>query len=223
MAISKVLPLQDTLKEAWNKTFGAKASIWAAIVITIVVVAILHALKVFPLIGILFVILGKIAGQLLRAGIVFIGILRARSAPITYKKMFRTIELYLALKIIGLFILEFIIFLPLAIIIAAFNIVPALNGFIGLIVSLLCFIAIIVISVRLSMATGLVVDKESNPWDAIKQSFLATRNHFWELLGIYIVFGIILLLSIIPLGIGLIWTIPMSFVLYGTVYRKLVG
>ena len=41
------------------------------------------------------------------------------------------------------------------------------------------------------------------------------------LIGIYIIQFCIVIISMIPLGIGLIWTLPFILILYGTVYKRL--
>jgi uncharacterized membrane protein len=38
-----------------------------------------------------------------------------------------------------------------------------------------------------------------------------------------IVISLIVMVSMIPLGIGLIWTLPMMMIAYGIIYRNMFG
>jgi uncharacterized membrane protein len=38
-----------------------------------------------------------------------------------------------------------------------------------------------------------------------------------------IVMSLILIVSVIPLGIGLVWTLPMGMIAYGIIYRNMFG
>src|SRR5205085_143591 len=75
--------------------------------------------------------------------------------------------------------------------------------------------------VRLMLSIAFVLEQNVNPWRAIVLSFHATRCNFWRLFGWYIAIWIIMMISIIPLGIGLIWTLPLIYISYGMIYKTL--
>lgn len=81
----------------------------------------------------------------------------------------------------------------------------------------------IYLSIAYSMAMLLVVDKKMSPWQALETSRKAVTKRWFALFGLYIVFGIISVISIIPLGLGFIWTIPLMVIAMGIVYRNMFG
>ena len=74
-----------------------------------------------------------------------------------------------------------------------------------------------------SYAMILMLDKDMGLWKALETSRKAVTKHWFKVLGFYIVIFIISILGSIPLGIGLIWTAPLSFIAYGTLYRNIFG
>jgi uncharacterized membrane protein len=133
------------------------------------------------------------------------------------------------LKLIGLYILQFIILIIPAVI--AGGCVGIASGAesagryllmlpMGLL-AIIAGLATIYLSLRLLMGMGLVLDRGATPWHAVKMSFRATRSNVWPLIGIILAELGILIVSAIPLGIGLIWTLPFVWVVYGTVYKRL--
>jgi hypothetical protein len=79
----------------------------------------------------------------------------------------------------------------------------------------------IYLSVAYFFATVLVVDKGLSPWQALETSRKAvTKQWFRVFLSIIGVF-LFTLVSMIPLGIGLIWTIPWSMLVYAILYQHL--
>lgn len=73
------------------------------------------------------------------------------------------------------------------------------------------------------MAMPLVVEKGLSPWQALEASRKAVSKHWFGFLGLYIVLILIIMISAIPLGIGLIWTVPMLFIAWGIMYRNMFG
>ena len=66
----------------------------------------------------------------------------------------------------------------------------------------------------------LIADKELKIWDAMELSRKAVFSHFFSIFILYILLVIIMAISAIPLGIGMIWTIPMVLItFYGLLYR----
>jgi uncharacterized membrane protein len=160
--------------------------------------------------------------------------LRARDEPIHYKQIFRGFEQPIALRIIGVYVLQCLIFLPLMMLgvilpIAIYG--EAINNTINsgisfssfLIVSwfLLSIIITIYLAIRMMFSMAFVVDQGTDPWPAIKKSFQITRCNELPLLAILICQIAIFLISGLALLIGLIWTLPLILIIYGMAYNKL--
>ena len=105
---------------------------------------------------------------------------------------------------------------------ASFNNLHNVVGLASVIVCLGAIILTFYLAMRLYLAKGIVLDQQVGPWAAIKKSFRATKYNVWRLIGLTLLNAIILLVSVIPLGIGLIWSLPYLFINYGMVYRRLV-
>ena len=232
-----LIPVRETITTAWHKVSGTKGSVWAGIGIIVLVgigFAILEAItKAVPFINGLITIINQIVVFLLQMGLLYIGIKRAAEMPITYKLMYRTYELSMTIRVILVYILKILILLPSMILLI---ISVVLNGLTtagsiqpsGLMTTLIVilfiigFISLIYLSIRIALGMAFALDQEVNPWQAIKMSFAATNENVWRLIGIYIIQLIIVIISMIPLGIGLIWTIPFILILYGTIYQRLL-
>ncbi len=90
---------------------------------------------------------------------------------------------------------------------------------------ILCLIAVIAgifIFVRLALTLAFLLEQNAGIGEAFVLSFRATRGNVWRLIGLYIVWWFIMVISMIPLGIGLIWTFPLSYIIYGMIYKALM-
>lgn len=81
----------------------------------------------------------------------------------------------------------------------------------------------IYLAVAYSMSLYLVVDKKLSPWQALETSRKAVTKRWFALFGLYVVLSIFNLIGAIPLGIGLIWTIPLFMIAFGIAYRNMFG
>jgi uncharacterized membrane protein len=92
---------------------------------------------------------------------------------------------------------------------------------------LLGFICLILpgiyLAVAYSYALPLTVEKNLGPWEALETSRKAISKQWFTYFGLWLVMGLIVAISVLPLGIGLIWTLPMAMIAYGIVYRDLFG
>ena len=95
------------------------------------------------------------------------------------------------------------------------------------ITSVICYIlgigSAVYLMLRLYVATPLVIMQKANPWAAIKHSFSATKHHVLALFVLIIANILIFMISLIPLGIGLIWSLPYLLISYGVIYERLVS
>lgn len=246
------LPVFQTIQAAWHQVKGTKATLWAAIALSLLTAmgfgvaerflqtllqgASKAAVVVPPsttitvtAVTMIMRLIANIVVTLLDMGLIYIAIQKVFGLPFNFKMLFRAFAKDRILWAFGVIILlQLMVVLPTTILIAAGSYVSQHYGtnLAQLLASLLFFVAIIFglyYSVRLSMAIGVVMNEGFNAWQAIKISYKATQGNFWRLVGLQVTVLLIVLLSIIPLGIGLIWIIPFAFLCYGVVYKKLVG
>lgn len=225
------LPVMDTIKLAWSKVYGAKGSIWAGFGIVFVIMFCLGLIdgvfqyawpNIEPAVG--FVV--QVVGFLLQMGLVYLGIRRAQDAPINYRLIFRSFESRITIRIIGLYIMQvLILIIPMIFIIVGIVINTADSSSGTLAISILLFIlggvAVLILAVRMMLSMGYVLDRAAGPIEALKLSFAASKSNFWRMLGVTIIETLIIIVSAIPLGIGLIWTLPFGLIVYGVMFNLL--
>lgn len=73
------------------------------------------------------------------------------------------------------------------------------------------------------MAVPLVVEKNMGPWQALETSRKAVGKRWFSVLGLLLLLSLINLIGLIPLGIGLVWTLPVSVIAFGLLYRNMFG
>ena len=200
------------LGEAWRKTKGLKGAFWAA--------AILIYLLVFGVSFVLGILLGlagddpmaSALGQLVvqlvlmaliypfMTGLIMLAVRRSVDLPVSYTMAFgfmdRTGPILLA------------------------AILMTLLTFIGF---LLLFLPGIYLSLAYALTLPLIAEKGLGAWRAMEASRRAITRHWFKFFGLLFVMALIVTISAIPLGIGLIWTYPMMMNVLGIVYREAFG
>jgi uncharacterized membrane protein len=95
------------------------------------------------------------------------------------------------------------------------------------IIIMLGFLLLILPGIYLGVAYGLtyplIMDKDLGPWEAMEASRKAIHHHWCQIFILGLLMTLIIVFSAIPLGIGLIWTIPMGTIVLGIVYRIIFG
>ena len=86
---------------------------------------------------------------------------------------------------------------------------------------LIIIIPLVYISLRLQFYDYFLVDEECNIVEAVKKSMAITKGYIMELFLLGAVMSIIVLVSIIPLGVGLFISIPLATMVNTYVYQKL--
>ncbi len=210
--------IRAIISEAWDKTSGSKGTFWLA--------ALLYCLVVFPVsfglefglraVGIgytpgdpiskmvVFMIISQtiqlIVSMPLAMGLFMIAVKRATGAPAEATDVFAYFP-----KTMPLFVTALLMYLFIAI---------------GL-----CLLVLpgIYLMVAYCLAMPLIVEKNLSPWDALEASRKAVTHRWFRFVGLYIVMLVIMIVAAIPLGIGLIWVMPMFMLAAGIVYRNIFG
>ena len=205
--------ISEVFQEAWQRTSGFKAPVLAAVLIIFFALAaisfgIILLMGFFDMIDpalatILtsaFNFIISMASYPLCAGILMMGLYRSVDAAVEFNMAFAYFSY------------------SLPIIIAAF--------FSSLLV-VLGFMLLVLPGIYLSIAyiftLPLIIEKEMDFWQAMEASRKAVHQHWFKIFFIYALLGIIYLISLIPLGLGLIWALPFFVALHGVLYRRIFG
>lgn len=81
----------------------------------------------------------------------------------------------------------------------------------------------IYLSIAYSFTLPLMVDKKLDIWGAMEVSRRAVTKEWFTIFGVNVSLVLLTILSAIPLGIGLIWTLPLLMIAQGVMYRKIFG
>ncbi len=195
----------EILSEAWARIDGYK---WPVAVITSVYMTIYLVVAIVA--GVLFYdkpsqmeAVMQLAGLTMipmSAAITMMGLNMAMAQPITVKQLFAYYDklfLLIGLQIlIGLAVLFGLVLL----------IIPG-----------------IYLAIALMFAIPLMLEKNLSIIDAFEASRKAVTPHWFKIFGLLLVMGVILFLSLLPLGLGMIWTFPMMMAVMGVLYRRIFG
>jgi len=192
--------ITGVLKEAFNRSNGVKgtfiASLFLYFLIQLTIAFILISL--IPQITDYLNLIVSMLTLPIAVGIILLGITHARGQTITFKQIFSYFGSYP--------------FLLLAyILVTLFTIV----GFIALV------IPGIYLSVAYIYTLPLIVDKNLDVWNAMELSRKTITQQWFRFFGLGIVSFFFVLISAIPFGIGLIWTLPTVYIAYGLLYHRL--
>jgi len=92
---------------------------------------------------------------------------------------------------------------------------------------MLGFVLLILPGIYLSFAYGmafpLLIDKKMGIWEAMETSRKAISKCWFRYFGLIIVLLLIAVAATIPLGIGLIWALPLASMVIGVLYVKMFG
>ncbi len=208
--------ISEILKEAWTLMKGAKRYILGGTIIMYIILFAFGALMAV-IQGVVFgsshehmaaaagfqfltQLVSMAISYPMTAGIMMIGIRRSVGLPIDLSLLFGYFGRVIPLVLMSLL-----------------SMVLVVIGF------LLLVIPGIYLGVSYIMAMPLVVEKNLGPWRALETSRKAVTKKWFSIFGLFFVIGLISMVSMIPLGIGLIWTIPMASLAFGILYRTIFG
>ena len=225
------LPVLDTLNTAWEKVKGAKGTFWAvlAIVFAVQLVAGFFTSMLKPSNDFSLLFLGAISLavgvfiMIVTWGLMYIGIQRAAGQPVQYRMVWYAFDLKLFFNMIGLYVLQILIMACVTTLLWLSSFLANnVNGLLAIIVYIIWVVLFIHVVLRMYLAKAFVIAKQVGPIDAIKASFAATKGNVWRLIGVTMAAMLVLIVSAIPFGIGLIWSLPFIFIAYGELFKRLV-
>ena len=207
----------DIFSEAWEKTRGAKGTFLLAwffyCVIAIAINMLFNAIGQDPQIlmqqgrmseGLIWAIAPSLLTIPLLypvlAGIVLLGIHRAVGADIHATSVFSHYG-----KIIPLTILTIV------------------SGFLIMLGMMLLIIPGIYLAVGYMMAMALVIDRDMGVWEALESSRKAISKHWFKVFFLYFLLWLLIMVSAVPVLLGLIWTLPLASILHGVLYKHMFG
>jgi uncharacterized membrane protein len=197
--------ISGLLQEAYERSNGVKGIIFGAAIIYAVIVIIVTAILELILPSSASIVNGIIQGIIsapitipIMVGITFLGINRARNLDINVQSIFNYYNM--VIPIFTTFILMYILLII---------------GF------TLLIIPGIYLAVSYSFAYQLVVDKGLSPWEAMELSRKTVTKQWFKFFGLAVVSTLFIIISAIPLGIGLIWSIPIVYIAYGMLYHHI--
>lgn len=236
--------ITEIIKLAWHDIKGTKRTFWAVTALLTVIVCSLILIEQtitllvpYQWLSTTLVLtvraISTIVSILLGLALVYLGLQRTSHLTIKLGMINDVFDFTLVMKMIGLHILEFIILAPFAMLLylpgfstffMTYFPTLALNPFYETgrwIIAMVSLIILIHLAIRLCLSRAIIIAEQITPWAAIRTSFMATKTHVWKLLSLFVINFLVLILSTIPFGIGLLWSIPFCFINYALVYNKL--
>jgi hypothetical protein len=203
--------IMDIVREAWTKTSGMKGPIWGASALVFLTLMVFSAVatavsavigtgSVAAALGVAAQFTISVAFYPFMAGLMLIGIRQSVGLPVDFKMAFSCFGYILPIVIASI-----------------------LKSILSTIGFVLLIIPGIYLSIAYLLVIPLIIDQEMGPWQAMEASRKAIQRHWFKVFGLYVLMAFICFLSLIPLGLGLIWTVPMTFMVGGILYREICG
>ncbi|MDR2925791.1 MAG: hypothetical protein LBU76_07590 [Azoarcus sp.] len=213
------------ISASWE-LFKRQPGTWVGFVVAYFVIALgLSLLGKIPLIGIIANICVVCLPILLVAGVVYSCDLLRREGKFAFGDLFialkrQTVPLLLVcLLALGFFIV--ITILSGVFFVGMMGVQASLSTGIGMaLVGTLIFIVISALyGMAIWFAPALIIMHNATPLAAVKASFSACRKNIPAGIVFFIAMCVLMFISAIPLGLGLLVTMPMMFICYYTTYR----
>lgn len=201
------LSIEEVMRDAWGLTKGFKASFWGAgiIIYGVFMVAgfvVRSALGAKPNLIVSLVVNGVLGGVMapFMMGMIMLSVRRAAGLPVSFSTAFSYIHKA-----------------PTAI---AAGLLTTLLTYVG---SALLVLPGIYLAVAYGMTMPLIADRNLGVWQAMETSRKAVTRKWFRIFGLYLLVAILVMLSVLPLGIPLIWTVPWAMLTLGVAYHRIFG
>jgi branched-subunit amino acid transport protein AzlD len=193
----------EILSEGYRASDGFKGTVWVAIgiitAISIVIGLFTEMLGGSQFVDFLADTIGALIIQPMNAGLMMLGVLYTGGKPVRPQQILDYYER--ALKIVLLQLLIVICFL------------------LG---CLLFVLPGIYLLVGASLAKPIMLKYDLGIRESMRISIMIVHHHWFRYFGLYITMGLLVIVSAIPFGIGLIWTIPMAVCVYGKLFNSVL-
>jgi hypothetical protein len=195
----------DVMREAWAMTAGMKGAFWGGAILlylAYMLVAVAGAIlfKSSGALSMVFNVLLGAAAPTLFLGLVAMGLRRAAGLPVAFETAFGSFHMAAPAFIAGL--------------------LTTLLTYLGFI---LLILPGIYLAIAYCMTMPLIVDRKLRPWLALETSRRAVTKRWFQYFGLLFMVGLLVFISAIPLGIGLIWSAPWAINVVGVAYRRTFG
>lgn len=201
----------DVMSEAWGLVKGFKGTFWAAGIViylmTIVSILIWTRISMAIFAGHPGTIGPAIFNGLIGAfmaplyvGMTALVVRRAAGMPATFSTAFAYLGKVPLLFVSGL--------------------LTMLMTYLGLV---LLIIPGLYLGVAYGMTIPLIAFNELGAWQAMEISRKAITHKWFSVFALNLAVGFVVFLSALPLGIGLIWTMPWAMLVLGVLYRRMFG
>lgn len=111
-------------------------------------------------------------------------------------------------------------YLPLTIVLALTHLITIILTQLGTVLFIIPGIYMVVAS---TFALILVADRQLTAVSAIILSCRVVNRYFWQMLTLLAIFLVLVLVSILTFGFGLIWVMPLYFCAIGVLYEDMLG
>lgn len=194
---------------ARSKLNGNKGTAWAAVALMAVAMIVIQFATTFiigllplPVVasGVLLQVVITVLTAPISVGVGLVGIKLAADAKTSGMSIFNHFG-----SMVKLFLLTLLMYLMIGL------------GFVLLI------LPGIYLSIAYMFAAVLMVEKNLGIWEAMEASRKSVTHKWFTIFFTWLLLGLLVAISAIPLLIGLIWTVPLLLLAYGVVYKTLFG
>lgn len=188
----------EVISEAWQKTEGFKLPVLIAYIILIACSIPMMLLLFIPFVG--GIIYSGLISVLV-AGVYGMTLCHYRGQSFETKDIFKYIKLFSPILLVSVM---------------------------SYLLTVLGMILLVIPGVYLSVAYALGVwilieNQELSFWEAMEASRKAITQHWFKFFFLCLALGVIIMISAIPFGIGLFWTMPLSLLSVAIVYERIFG
>jgi hypothetical protein len=235
------IQIRSTIKQAWHAVRGSKRAFFCCFLALGLVQAILlcvqeefnHLTHQGSWSGPAITILMWFMTAPIMAGFLMIGLHRARSQAVKWKSgllYFKSIFPLFSAYFISMLTTWFSIVGSLYVLIKLLNLfisVPSISAhyplriLIAITLCLITFLIITAINLFFSFNALLILDRKLPFYTAVKHSIIMTAKNFISFYGLTLLLILCNLIGACLFGIGLIWTIPLTYISIAVVYEKI--
>ncbi len=218
------------LSRSWNLV---KGNFWPCLGVTLLCYLIMAGSNQIPLIGILAVFL--VQPQIM-AGLNLYFLKQFRNQPATlndafdgFRRGFGHQALYMLIVFAIMLVVGVMIAIPMAILIPNMSKTAEAGGsnVVAIaaisVVTIPIFLAIMYFMMCWMLTPLLILDKGLKAIPAMKLSRQVVQMRFWKILGLFLVVGLLALVSAIPCGLGLLVMLPVGFAVISRLYEDIFG